>query len=284
VPIEVRAVTDTDAGRVGEFLHTHLNPGVPAELWARSLRAPWDGDGPNSGFMLLDDGAVVGAHLAFYSERTIDGRRERFCNLGPWSVRQEYRLHGLRLLMALLAQDDYHFTDLTPSESVVAVNTRLSFRFLDTATVLVLNLPWPSGREGVAVSSDRAFIERTLTGPELQIYRDHVAASAARHTVLVRGDQSCYVMFRRQRRRRMSVASILYVSDPPLLRTMTGPLARHLLLRHGIVATLAELRIVGHRPQPSVRLRSPPRKMFRSDRLDPAQIDDLYSELVCLPW
>ena len=54
--------------------------------------------------MLLDDNAVVGAYLAFYSERMIDGRAEPFCNLGAWCVLPSYRFHSLRLLNALLAQ------------------------------------------------------------------------------------------------------------------------------------------------------------------------------------
>ena len=55
-----------------------------------------------------------------------------------------YRLHGLRLLKAVLRQEGYHFTDLSPSGNVVGINERLRFRFLDTTTALVPNLPWPT--------------------------------------------------------------------------------------------------------------------------------------------
>jgi hypothetical protein len=65
---------------------------------------------------------------------------------------------------------------------------------------------------------------------------------------------------------------------------MAKPLARHLLIHHGALATLAEERIVGYRPRLSLLLRSPRRKMFRSPSLAPAQVDDLYSELVCVAW
>ena len=123
---------------------------VPAEEWARSLDVPWRVDKPNNGFMLLDDGRLVGAHLAYYSERLIDGRPERFCNLGACCVLPEHRFHSLRLLKALLSQEGYHFTDLSPYGSVIALNERLDFRFLDTSSALVPNFPWPSwpGRDG----------------------------------------------------------------------------------------------------------------------------------------
>ena len=61
------------------------------------------------------------------------------------------------------------------------------------------------------------------------------------------------------------------------------PLTRHLLIRHRLLATRAELRFIGHRPPLSLKVTSWP-KMYRSDSLEPDQIDDLYSELVCVPF
>ena len=81
---------------------------------------PWKVERPTTASCSSTDDAVVGAYLAFYSERTIDGRAERFCNLGAWCVLPEHRFHSLRLLKALLAQDGYHFTDLSPSGNVRA--------------------------------------------------------------------------------------------------------------------------------------------------------------------
>jgi hypothetical protein len=283
--LTVRPIADADARRVGEFLHAQLNPRVPPEAWAQAIDVPWDVERPNGGFMLLDGEEVVGAHLAFYCERTIEGRRERFCNLGAWCVRPEHRLDGLRLLKALLDQDGYHFTDLSPSGSVVALNARMRFEFLDTATALVPNLPWPSWPGRVTISSDPALIERTLGGRELELYRDHAATRAARHLLLRRGDRWCWVVFRRERRKGLPLfASILHVSDPELFRELLRPLSRHLLLRHHLPATLAEDRVVEHRPRAAFSVRSPRRRMFRSPSLDARQIDYFYSELVCLSW
>ena len=65
---------------------------------------------------------------------------------------------------------------------------------------------------------------------------------------------------------------------------MAGPLGRHLLVRHGAVATLVEDRIVEQPPQLAIHVPSDRRRMFRSPRLEPAQIDYLYSELTCVAW
>lgn len=283
--LRVAEITEGDVRRAAEFLHAHLNTRVSADHWASALDVPWRVERPNAGFMLLERDEVVGVQLAFYSERVLNGSRERFCNLGAWCVLPGYRLHGLRLLKAALRQDDYHFTDLSPSGNVIGINEKLDFRFLDTTTRLVANLPWPTLPGRGRISSDPALIERTLTGADLELYRDHAAAGAAHHAVLLRGDRWCYVMFRRDRRKGLPLfASLLYVSDPALLRSMARPFARHLLLRHGIPATLAEERIVGYRPRLSLSVRSPRQKMFRSPSLAASQIDDLYSELVCVSW
>jgi hypothetical protein len=285
VPLDLRPIEDDDVDRVGSFLHANLNRRLSASAWSASMRVPWAVDAPNHGFMLVDGDRVVGVHLAFYSERTIEARRERFCNLGAWCVLPEYRLDGLRLLRALLAQDGYHFTDLSPSGNVPALNRRLRFRSLDTTVAVIPNLPWPSPPGRDVIGSDPALIERTLTGGELELYRDHRGAAAVRHLVLIRGEEWCYVMFRKDRRKGLPVfASLLHVSDPDLLRRMAGPLARHLLLHHGALATLAEGHVAYLRPRLAVELPSPRQKMFRSPDLEPAQIDYLYSELVCVSW
>lgn len=283
---EVRPIGPGDIGAVAEFLHEHLNQRVSTGAWARSVEVPWDDDRPNSGFMLLAGGEVVGAHLAFYSQRLIDGRTERFCNLGAWCVLEQYRLNGLKLLTALLAQDGYHFIDLSPSGNVIGLNERLGFEFLDTRTTLVPNLPWPSLPRRCRIISDPEAIGVRLSGPEHQIYVDHAATAAARHLILARGDEQCYLIFRKDRRRGLPVfATVLYASNPQLLIKLVGPLGRHLLVCHGAVATLLERAVVPGRPRLSFRVADNPHvKMFKSPTLEAAQIDYLYSELECVSW
>ena len=283
--IAVAPIGDTDIDRVGDFLHKNLNSRISARGWSEAIRPPWSVDSPNHGYLLEDDGQVVGAYLAFYSERPIDGRNERFCNLAAWCVLPEYRLHALKLLTSLLRQPGYHFTDLSPSGNVVPINERLKLKHLDTTTALMPNLPWPSLPGRYQISSEPAVIESVLTEPELKIYRDHRHARAAIHLVMIHRVEHCYVVFRRDRRRELPLfAGILYVSNPSLFARMVGVFGRHLLLRHKIPFTLLELRIVGGQPAVSMQLKSSRKKMFKSDSLQPNQIDDLYSELVCVPF
>lgn len=282
--VVLRPITTVDVPYVAEFLHDHLNARLSAAQWAAAIVPPWPGDHPNHGFQLLDGATVVGAYVAFYSEREVDGRAERFCNLAAWCVREDYREHSLRLLRALMRQRGHQFTDLSPTGNVVAVNTRLGFTRLDTTTALVCNVPRPSLGPRVRVTSDPRRVRQLLHGQDLEVYRDHAGAVAAHHVVVTDRGRTCYVIFRRDRRKRLPIfASILHVSDRELFARTRGHVFGHLLLRHGIPVTLAELRVVGERPPLSLLLPRAGMKMYRGS-LRPDQIDYLYSELTCVAW
>jgi hypothetical protein len=281
--VAVTPTTRADVPAVAAYLHRALNSRLSAEEWERSIVPPWQHDPPNHGFHLRNGGRVVGAALAFYAEREVRGRAERVCNLAAWCVDEEHRSHGLRLVLALLAQPGYHFTDLSPSGNVVALNERLKFQHLDTSTALVPNLVLP-GR-GVTAVVDHDRIAALLRGRQRQIFEDHRGAAAARHIMLRTGHADVYVMFRKDRRKRLPVfASVLHVSDPHLLPQVWNRLSTHLLLRHGALATLLEERVADWRPQQARALPHARPKMYRSETLAEADVDYLYSELTCVAW
>ena len=282
--IALRPITDDDVDRVSRFLEENMSSGVRAEAWRRSFDLHRDGGHPNNGFMLIDGEKIVGSYAAYYSTRMIDGRLERFCNLGAWCVLPDHRFHGVRLLRAVLKQDGYHFLDLSPSGSVVPLNERLGFTYLDDRLAILPALPWPVRRG--AATSDGAVLERTLEGRQLAFYLDHRDAPAARHLVLRDGAAWCYVVFRMDRRKDLPrvFATVLHVSHPPVFHRMRRALGAHLLVHHRAVAVMVEERLTDGPPRGAVRMRSPRKKMLLSPTLRPEQVDYFYSELVSLPW
>jgi hypothetical protein len=271
-------------GAVADFMHAQLNPRVSSAAWARAMFTPWASGAPNRGFLLRAEGKVVGAYLAYYSRRVVRGQEIDVCNLGAWCVLDDHRASGFRLLRALLAQPGYHFTDLSPSGNVIALNERLGFSRLDTTTWLVPNLPRPSPR-GVRVTCDPDTVSSRISPDARELYIDHRATAAARHLLVEADGRPCYVIFRHDRRKGLPMfASILYASDPDLCRSHIGAVATHLLVRHGVAATLCEARVVGGRPVGSLAVPHPRPKMFLSDLLGPDDVDYLYSELECLEW
>lgn len=278
---ELTPILDADMAGVEDFLRDNLNDQIP---WASSYGpVPWKFEAPNHGFMLRDGQRVVGTVLALYSERLVAGKLERFCNMGAWCVLPGYRSQAISLVKALLAQEGYNCTVLTPDIGPQEILAWLGFRYLDTSAALIPNLPWPTVPRRTRISADPKVIEKTLGGTALQVYRDHAQALGAHHLVLLRGNSSCHVMYREFRYKGVPLfAIILHVSNPHLFHRSLVPLTRYLLIRRRLVATLAELRIIEHKPRLSFELDSWP-KMYRSTTLEPTQIDDLYSELMCVP-
>lgn len=278
----VRPIATDDLPAVGRFLHDHLDRRLSAQRWAEALRPAWPAPEPGHGFALWAGDALVGVYAAFYAERDVAGRPERFCNLAAWCVLDDHRADGLRLVRAMLAQPGYTFTDLSPSGNVVALDERLGFTRLDTSGALVANLPGPAG--GARLVTDPADLERVLSGDALRTYRDHAAAAASHHLALVVDGRACHVMWRRVRRKRLPLfAAVLHVSDRDLFRAHARRVYGHLLARHGIPFTLVERRVAGAAPRGSVAVAGRP-KMVRSTSVAPADVDDLYSELTCVPW
>lgn len=283
--MDVRPIRGNDADAVAEFLHDHLNPRVSPAAWRRLLAPPWIAEPPNHGFRLVVDERIVGAYVAVYADREIEGVTRRFCNLAAFCVLEDYRTHSFRLVRAILAQKGFDFTDFSPSGNVTALNERLGFAALDTSTRLSPNLPRLS-RRGVTVSSDPGVVAGVLTGLDALVYRDHLDAAAARHIVVISRGEYGYLVVRKDRRKRLPLfASPLYAGGSrDLLRAAWPQIGSHLLRRHGALATLAEGRVLGFRPVLGIDLETPRAKMFRSTAVPAGSIDYLYSELTLLEW
>ncbi len=121
--VSVAPITDDVVRRAAEFLQVNLNQHVSADQWEYAVDVLRAVESPNAGFMLLDDDEIVGVQSAFYSEQTIHGRSERFCNLGAWCVLPAYRFPSLRLLQAgaygLTASPTAFLSHPTPVEVLV---------------------------------------------------------------------------------------------------------------------------------------------------------------------
>ena len=285
VSVVVRPILGPDVPAVARFLHEHMNSRPGVEAWQALMSPRWSENPPNHGFQLVAETGIVGAYVAVYSSRVVGGAVRQFCNLAAFCVLPEHRTHGLRLYRAILGQRGFEFTDLSPSGNVIKLNERMGFKRLDNATTLVPNLPGRL-RPPISLSEDPATIRAALAEPDLAVYADHQDAPAAKH-LLVRSDEEyAYLMYRRDRRKRLPVfASPLFVGGSrPLLKSAWRGVAGHLLIKHGLLATLAEHRVLGFVPSPGRTLSQPRPKMYRSKALSAGEIDYLYSELTLLQW
>ncbi len=283
-PVDVAPIVLADVGQVAEFLHLNLNSRVSAAVWRDAMTRRWV-DAPNFGFMLRVGDEVVGAYLAFYSGRLIEGRVEKICNLGAWCVLDPFRSHGLRLLRAMLRQRDYTFTDLSPSGNVIGLNQRLGFTSLDTTAAVVPNLPWVSRRHRIVVTSDPVVVEGSLSGAELALYRDHADLAAARNVLIRAGDETCYVILRKDRRKAFAGLCQHPLRQQPRPLPSSGPTFLQPCADTPSPpghAGRAEDRGFEAAGLGAAAVSRP--KMFKSSSVDADHIDYLYSELTNVAW
>ena len=278
--MKITPIQPQDLDEIGRFLHEHLNRRIAPDAWSDSLRHRWAADAPNCGMQLHDDeGRRVGVLCAVYSDQTIDGRLERFCNPHSWCVLDSHRHASIGLVLALLKQRDYHFSMFTPNPKVAQVFKGLRFRGLDDGLLYFPNLPRPLG--GSEATEDPQRIARALGEPAAGEYAAHGGIPWLRFVAFgVPGDM-CLAIYKRGRWKKMPCALIGHLSDRQAAVRHLPVLRNHLLAR-GMLVSRAEARFLGAVPSMAWQTRRTQPKLALSHTLADHQIRDVYSELMAL--
>lgn len=277
---DLAPITDKDIREYCEFLSRHLNPTLLADDFLEAFSRRWGMDQPNHGFLIRDDDSIVGGIGAIYAVRTVRGKPERFCNITSWCVLQPFRSQSMRLAMALVSQEGFHYTDLTPTELVAKSLQFLKFRPLDASRTVIPNAPGIS--PGVQVVTEPKKIHEALPPAAAQVYDDHVSFPWLLHVAVGKPGAFCYVIFKRKMLKGMPSAEVMGVSDGELFLRYHWAFGRHVLLRHGMVTTRVESRLLPRKPVWAKKISGYRPKMYRSESLNEKDIDNFYSELVSL--
>ena len=276
-------IQDEDLPAFCHFLTENLSRERSAQAWAQAFRQSWCRDKPNNGFLLKHEGRVVGGIGAIYADRTIRGQEYRFCNITSWCVEDAFRSQSMRLAMAVTSQPGLHFTDLTPTEVVSKTLQFLKFKPMDERHAVFPNHPaMPSWFGGASIVTDPERIDALLSPAAAKVLNDHRHLPWLRHLAVGHAGAWCHVVWKPTRLRNIAGAMVLAVSDPEIFVRYRTAVGGHLLLRHGLPYLRIETRLLP-RVQGYARILSGYRsKVFRSDVLGPADISNLYSELVAL--
>lgn len=262
-----------------EFLHQHLDGSRSVADWQAGLQVPWAEHRPNHGFMLVDDGKLVGGIGALYADRVINGQAVGLCNITSWCVLDAYRQQSMRLAMAVIGQPGWHLTDLSPTKVVGATLQFLKFKPLDERQIVLPNLPWPS--LGIRLLHRPSDIEASLSGVALKTYRDHAIYPWLHHVLLGDGNRWCHVIYKRRSFKGLPCADVLHVGDRDRLQRGWKTLCRHLLGR-GMASTHIEHRWMPQRPGLSAVRSGFNAKLYLSGSLAADDIDYLYTETMAL--
>ena len=258
------------------------SPETPQSTWEHVFSPAWDVPDDRIGFAMTDGGRVVGMLGTIFSERSIGGRNEQFCNLHGWIVDPEYRSRSLTLMRPLLNLKGYTLTDFTSGTGVNAMMKRLGFTSIDT-TATVLPTLLTRGR------SPRATVD-AMAGPpdqfadvlspsDLRIYADHRELDCGH--LLFRVDGSyCYLVYTRIDRHMMPYCLLHYISDRPLFAKHHATIRSHLMRAAGSRLVVVDTRIVRALNIPFSFRVGATEKLYRSTTVAPEEVDTLYSEML----
>lgn len=275
----VEPILEDNLPEFAEFLAENMPAKRSKSDWIAGLKTQWAGERPNYGFLMKDDGKVVGGIGAYYAERLIRGKVEKFCNITSWCVLDSHRKFSMQLAMHVVKQDGYHFTDFSPTKVVAGVLQFLKFTPLEDAVAVIPNLPLPSfsGR----VLDDPAQIEKVLDSAQLTVWRDHLQFPWLNHLVFGRPGQWCYLVYKKAHFKRLPSARVIYAGDPEVFSRYYAALSWYFFSK-GILSTHVEQRGLKSLPRfAMVRTGFNP-KQFLSATLSASDIDYLYSESVAL--
>ena len=264
----------------GEFL-AKVDPDLAQDDWQGLFRMRENQQERHSGYLLRDDSKIVGILGTLFSQRTIDGETQPFCNLHNWFVEETYRGYSLWLMRPVLRLVDHTLTDFTPTEPVARISLKLGFRSLDSRLRILPPFPVPITRSRGGGLEFHEGLER-LSETDTPLLRDNDHGQTG-HLLVSQGENSCLIFYSRITRHALPYCYINYLSNKALFERAHLDLRSLLLKRtRSRFCALDDRTVHGLRLWPSFRLPIGSTQLYRSSRAEPTEIDTLYSEVVVL--
>ena len=278
---KVRPAVASDIEAICRLLNEQMNRRLLPERWRRITSYGWLRDKPDFGRVVDDGGRIVGFVGSVYADREIRGRRERVVSMSSWYLDKAYRGQGLgfELMGSATADDSATYTMLTVSPRNLAMLPKLGYRILDHD-----RYAWSvSGRPaaGLEIEQDVARILPRTDPIQCRMLQDHVGLPV--HPVLISaGDGSCLAVFSvKKKGEDVTYFDALHLSDPGFFAAHAQAIADALLPPGKAVLAVDRRLLAGHKADGAVEP-IPVARYYKSQRLAPAEVDNLYSELLLL--
>jgi acetoacetyl-CoA synthetase len=301
-PRDIEAVIELV--RSDDFAHEHS-----PETLRKLFTYQWMPDKPNLGFVLSHGARIVGFIGTIYSDRHIQGRSYRMCNLSTLCLHPDYRGRQPRagctgtqfsqlLLDKVLSSGDFTITGFSANHAASRLLESLGFERISDRKLVFrpgANLGTLFSRRS-RILDDPDQILPLLDDDHQAILRDHLPYPCGHYLVLEDGRYS-YIVTKHYRVRRSIVlgdwpverirkgyflgSDVLYMSDPALALRHWERLKWRIMRRERTVALLADEWMFGPDAPAGAAIPRPVHVFGR--KMEPRQIDKLYSEFIILP-
>lgn len=263
-----------------------LNPNLSRNVWQSIFQPPWSQEEDYCGYGLWDGEEMVGFLGLIFSQRMINSQVERFCNITSWIVKEPYRGQSMSLMFPLMKLKDYTLTDLSAYQELFPLLKRMGFKELDSRLKLLIPMRFardrPSG-QSVQIVQTQDQIRSKLSAGDLAVFDDHQGIEGCRHMLLEVGDQTCYAVYTLNQSGRFPYCCLQYISNVQCFAEASVALRLCLAKQHQTPFIFVDSRFIAGVDLPwTIEVPLKFTKLYKSDRLAPPQIDNLYTELMLL--
>ncbi len=278
-----------DFEKVYPLLLTFNNPKITRAQWQRLFADNWNFQKDYCGYKLVLGNEIVGFIAYILSKKLINEKWENFCNISSWIVKPEYRSSSVDLLYPLLELKDHTIISFTPTVGAYKVETRLfKLKILDSYEVIIPVLPRFSAslRKKFKVITPRKnqdeCLLQVLSDYERKIFRDHEKFDC-HHLVITSNRGNLYMIFKRIYKRHLPFAKLYYISNPGLFLHHLQDLRFRIPLALKTIGIVVDSRFLQGRTIHFKKTKNFYMPMlYRSDHLQPHEVDYIYSEFFLL--
>ena len=279
----VRKAIEQDFENIYPLFLKFQNPRLSKDDWRQLFVDHWQCNKGYFGYVLENEGIIVGFLGLIFSHRMLNGKEAKFCNLTSWVVHEEFRNQSLSLFLPVMKLQDYTLTIHTASKETYAVARKLGFQDLESNLRIILPLPsaitWFAFCE---VKIDEKSFSETLKGETFQVYKDHLPFNCF-HVHIRTHLGECYLLGTKIYRKKITFSQIYYISQPEIFLKYAGRISLAICVQNKTVATIVDERFL----QGNVILFSkawplPYPRVYKTNSLRQNDIDSLYSELPIL--
>ena len=280
----VRAATESDIDGICALLHSKMNSKIPLAHWRKLMTYRWLDDKPDYGRIVDADGQVLGFCGMVYSDRLLGsaeaGRRtERMVSMSSWYLDRSLRGKGLGrdMLASSIADPMMTYATLTNSPKPLAIQDAVGLRVLEDHRYL-----WKKkSSRSHDLLTDPASIHELVPAHERVVLNDMTSQPVT--PFLLRADGCDNLLFFSIKRKAGHVTwyDLMYASDYTHFSVHAQRLADSLLPESPSVLA-ADGRFVTSPCANATRESLPVPRYFKSERVQPQEVDHLYSELQLL--
>lgn len=279
----IRKAVSEDFEQVYPLLQSFGDAPIAKESWKKIFDPPWQTSEDFCGYLLLKDADVKGFLGLIFSQRTLNNKVEKFCNMTSWIVNEDCRSQSLGLLFEALKLKEHSLTNFTASPTVATILKKLGFTEFEVHQRVLLPHPrLPFARRG-RYDFELQSVRNKLSGVDLKIFDDHQGLNC-QHLLLQSASGNCYVVLKTTRRKNLSWAKVQYLSNAKVFHECIESLTAGICLRLRVWGLMVDERYVeGYRFRASVNYPHQRKAFFKSSSgLNKNLIDTLYSEMVIL--